>query len=87
MALEGRICLSLKPPKEFSPEKFVDHPDVQIIKDLLALDKVETLSEEMGDTLRESASDDEESEEETSDQEETLPAATNKFSALQGTDD
>ena len=85
MALEGRICLSLRPPKEFSPEKFVDHPDVQIIKDLLALDKVETLAEETDDTLRESAS--EESEEETSDQEETLPAATNKFSALQGTDD
>ena len=40
MALEGRICLCLRPPKEFHPEKFVNDPDVSTIKNILAFDKV-----------------------------------------------
>ena len=84
MALEGRICLCLKPPKEFHPEKFVDHQDVSTIKNLLAFDKVSSMNNEDDDesVSNQLAFEEEQSSEEEEEEDTLTTAAKNKFSAL-----
>ena len=90
MALEGRICLCLKPPKEFHPEKFVDHQDVSTIKNLLAFDKVSSMNNDNDDesVSNQLAFEEEQSSEEEEEEDTLTTAAKNKFSALlQSTDE
>ena len=83
MALEGRICLCLRPPKEFHPEKFVNDPDVSTIKNILAFDMTdENISNQQV------SEEDQSSEEEEEEEDDTLTTDKNKFSALlQSTDE
>ncbi len=59
MTLEGRIMLALRPPK-YEPAKWTEHPDVAVIEDLLAMNKIKTdddddvPSQEDEDSLEES---------------------------------
>ena len=41
MALEGRISLSLRPPG-YNPDQWAQHPDIEIVEDLLAIHKLDT---------------------------------------------
>ena len=87
MALEGWICLCLRPPKEFHPEKFVNDPDVSTIKNILAFDKV---SEDTDENIsnQQVSEEDQSSEEEEEEEDDTLTTDKNKFSALlQSTDE
>lgn len=74
MTLEGRLILSLKPPG-YKKEHFAEHPDIAVIKELLALDH--NAAED------ESQSDEEESEVED---EQPIQVAKNKFDALEVSD-
>ena len=78
MALEGRLTLCLRPP-DFDKGSWTNHPDLEIIKDLLAMDKV--LEKEEAEDEEES--DHSETEDDEDDQEEApITMAKNKFSAL-----
>ena len=41
MALEGRISLNLRPPG-YNPDQWAQHPDIEIVEDLLAIHKLDT---------------------------------------------
>ena len=81
MCLEGRICLSLRPPG-YDPETYESHSDKDVINDLLAFDQI-VEAEELNENVNESSSD----EEECDDDDAVALPAKNKFSLLEGGDE
>ena len=89
MCLEGRICLSLRPPG-YDSEAFVSHPDKDVINHLLALDQVGEAKEIENEEIDESSSDEEESGDENIEEDQdtaTVLPAKNKFSLLEGSNE
>ena len=84
MALEGRISLALR-PYEYNKEYWTQHKDIDIVKDLLAMHKVETIPEQIKETLEQNDQS-EDSDDEISDEDNELSAVNfagkNKFNAL-----
>lgn len=82
MALEGRISLSLRPPG-YNPDQWAQHPDIEIVEDLLAIHKLDTsqnIKEETFESDDESSQDDSDSD---NDEKRNVNfVAKNKFTAL-----
>jgi len=84
MALEGRICLCLRPP-EYDANNFSSHPDLKTINDLLALDQVTCDTDELievNNSSDEDSNDSDGNEEMVGKLDDNLQA-TNKFSLLE----
>ena len=83
MALEGRISLALRPP-EYNKEYWTQHKDIEVVKDLLAIHKVDPSGDtqeplEQNDQSEES---DDEDIDEANESKEVNFAGRNKFNAL-----
>ena len=88
MCLEGRICLSLRPPG-YNAEAYATHSDKEVIHHLLALDQVGDKEDVDTEDVDESSSSEESGDEAVEDEQKSaavLPAK-NKFSLLEGSDD
>jgi hypothetical protein len=92
MALEGRLTLAFRPPG-YKEEDWAEHPDIAIIKDLLAMDKVkaaEAIAEaaEAQEGFAKSSSDEDSDDDCAKDDDhDEVPIVKNKFSALVIDDD
>ena len=81
MALEGRLALSLRPPK-YKPNEWANHDDVAVIEDVLAIHKLPV--SDVAEEEEEPSS--EESDGDHDDSEPVVTVSRNKFAAL-GNDD
>ena len=81
MALEGRLTLCLRPPG-FESDKWKESPDIDLIKSLLAMEKVQEAFEEGVEEFEDSTEESDDSEGDQEGDEPPISVAKNKFSAL-----